>query len=284
MRWPEIALGQVEAVHPSEYAVSVVFPNLGMLTGIRVPVAAGQASRQHGSFALPQRGDWGIVAFFQNDPRSARWLTTLTDAFWHAAPLELLTEDPDLRASFERCGRDTYRHGNGDVEVQFPDGSLLRLTHDGEYDGRTQRQVGVTEGAARTPKRVDPDPPPERAPAQVYFEQKNGLRLHVNAEGTLKIELEGSYLVRAQKGGQVELSNVHGAALELDGAGDVLLKNGSGAHLSLTGDTATLKAGTVVTDGPTKLGSPGAARPVARLGDTVSPTVITSGSSQVTSD
>ncbi|ABW35074.1 hypothetical protein Dgeo_3033 (plasmid) [Deinococcus geothermalis DSM 11300] len=247
MQWPEVALGQVEAAHPAEYAVSVVFPNLGMLTGIRVPVAAAQASRQHGQFALPQRGDWGIVVFYQNDPRSARWLCTLTDAFWHAAPLELLTDDPDLQARFERSGRDTYRHGNGDLEVQHPDGSLFRLTHgSGDPQKRTRRKIGITEGAARTPKRVDPDAP-EADPLQLYFEQKNGVKVHLDERGTLKITLEGAYTVEATREKQVAVSNGAGASVRLLPSGDVAISPGAGGKLLL--------------------GGPGDMRPVARQGD-----------------
>ncbi|PIG96871.1 hypothetical protein [Deinococcus sp. UR1] len=241
MNWPEVALGQVEAIHPSEFAVSVVFPNLGMLTGIRVPVAPAGASREAGRFELPQRGDWGVVLFMQNDVRSARWVHTLADSAWHAAPLELLTADPDLRAAFERTGRDSYRHGNGDVEVQHPDGSLFRVTHAGGHADRTDRQVGITEGAARTRKRIKPTRKTAKR-MHVYFEQKDRLTAHLDDEGNLRVTMivpdepprKLRYKVEALKDGTVRVENRPESKLEMLPSGEVKVSLKNGAQLQFT--------------------------------------------------
>lgn len=246
MSFPEVAIGQVDTVHPGEYAVSVVFPNLGMLTGIRVPVSAPDASRQTGEFHLPQRGDWGMVVFYQNDARSARWVMTIPDAFWHAPPLELLTDDPDLHAAFERSGRDTYRHGRGDIETQHPDGSLTRITHGPDFKKRTKRKVGITEGDARTPKRIDPEKV-EQPPLHLYFEHVTGAKVHLDDQGSVTCQSSGESTLTLDKAGTAKLTSKAGAVIELDAAGNVIIRPGAGGFV--------------------KLGRVGDERPVARVGD-----------------
>lgn len=274
MTWPELALGQVEAVHPADFAVSVVFPSLAMLTGIRVPVSAEAASRETGEFHLPQRGDWGLVVFYQNDARSARWVKTFPDAKHHAAPLELLTADPDLHARFERTGRDTYRHGNGNLEVQHPDGSLFRITHEGSPTERTQRKVSVPQGAQRTPQRVAPTTRDAARP-HVYFEQKDRLTAHLDDEGNLRVTMtvpeepprKLRYKVEALKDGTVRVENRPESKLEMLPTGEVKvsLKNGALLHFTELGDV-------IVKAAPGQrvlLGAGPDYRPVTRAGDPV---------------
>lgn len=259
---PQIALGQVQAIHPAEYAVSVTFPNLGMLSGIRVPLAAAHASRETGRFEMPQRGDWVLIGFYQDDVRSARVLGTLTDAFWNAAPLELLQADPDLCANFERSGRDTYRHGNGDIEVQHPDGSLFRLTHGGgAHDQRTERQVSVTEGEGRTPKRQAPARH-TKGRVQVYFEQKDKFTLHIDQDGNLDADMQGKYRVQGRAEGDLTLSNAAGVSLALKNEGEAYLKLKNGATLTLHSDgSVSVKPAAGM---PIKLGAGPVYRPVIR--------------------
>lgn len=240
-----MALAQVIAIHPEEFAVEVQFPNTSHMSSVRVRVAAGQASATTGSFALPKRGDWGVVAFTQDDIGSARWLSTLTDAITHAAPLENLQADPDLQADFSRSGRDTYHHGNGDIEVQFPDGSLFRLTHSDEGDAakRTERKVSVSSGPERAPERVPSDAKEGERPI-VYFEQKERTKMTLNRDG----DLEGDLTIKQgpmpwlrwyfllHHTGKISLKNRAMSSLELGKEGDIELKTKTGASLKLTKD------------------------------------------------
>lgn len=272
-----MAVGQVETPHPSEGAVSVIFPQLGMLTAIRVQISAENASANTGDFALPQRGDWGLITFHQNDPRSARWTATLQDAFTNAAPLELFTDDPDLRASFERTGRDRYRHGNGDLETQHPDSSLWRVTHgSGDPAKVTQRMVGIVEGEARTRRRVKP----KRKTAdrlQLYFKQSDRLLFHLDDEGNVRINLtvpdepdpKLRYEVKAQKDGTVSVQNRAETKLELLPSGEaaVTLKNGAELRLNADGSIQAKPA----PGKPLLLGAGADHRPVIRAGDLATP-------------
>lgn len=243
---PALALAQVEAVFPDEYAVSVVFKNMAMLTGIRVHVSALHASAETGQFGMPKKGDWGMVVFPQDDPRSGKWLMTLADQIRNAAPLELLSQDPDLQCAFERCGRDRYQHGNGDIEVQYPDGSLFRLTHGSDYSKKTERQVSYPDGPQRQPKRRKPNKK-SASKLHLYFEHAAGTKAHLDDQGTLTVKKSGSYELEASKDGHILLKNGAGAMLEIDAGG-------------------TIKVQSV---GQVLIGPPGGMKPVARLGDKV---------------
>ena len=212
--FPQLAMGQVQAVYPDEYAVEVVFPNLAYLGGVRVKVMAPGASARAGAFELPERGDWGIVFWYQNDWRSARWHGGLTDAFTNAVPLEAFSSDPDLRASFERSGRETWRHGSGDIEVNHPDGSLFRVTHsDDAPDKRTERKAGKL-GPERAPERITYRKADKKR-LQVYFEQKDRTRFSLDREGNAALSLtvpdepvrKFRYRLELRKDGTVEIEN-----------------------------------------------------------------------------
>ncbi len=272
---PQIAMGQVNAVYPDEYAVEVLFPNLAMLTGVRVPLTGSDVDARSGAFSLPERGNWGLVAFYQNDWRSARWLGTLTDAFTHSIPLEALSQDPDLRARFDRSGRESYRHGAGDLEVQHPDGSLFRITHGpGAFDKRTDRYVGekTEDGEGRRVRYRKAD----KKRIQVYFEQQERTRFHLDDEGNAELSLSypgGTralrYRLQLRNDGTVRVENQPGSTVTLASDGSVTIEN-STAGVSQASIRLTVNGDIVLTPGPAGrvlLGGDAAALPVARVGD-----------------
>lgn len=204
MNLPQMALAQVDTVYASEGKVGVTFPTLAMLSGLRVIIAGDGLSARSGEFRLPQRGDFGLVSFYQDDPRSCTWLWNLSDNNWHSAPLEVFETDPLAQVAYARDGSQTIHHGNGDVEVARPDGTVIRLTHSkdgtmGNATGRaavTPRMVSEPEGQARTPTRK-PYTPPALAPADLVINHASGT--------TVRLSADGSILARTAKGHRFSL-------------------------------------------------------------------------------
>lgn len=193
-RFPPLALAQVEAVHPAEYQLSVVFPNYANLVGIRVTVGSPQASAYAGEYALPRRGDWGLVAFWQDDPRTAVWLMNMPDRIWNSIPRENLSEDPQLRARYEWPGIRRLIFGSGDQETILPDGSLFRVTHtkDGSLSNVGNRTIKtlwkVGEAVARgVRKEARKSINPGKAPSDVVFAHASGASVVITADGRVDV-------------------------------------------------------------------------------------------------
>lgn len=192
MNFPQLALAQVDAVFPGEGTIAVTFPHLATLSGVRVRVAQPSASARTGTFTLPQRGDFGLVGFYQNDVRSCVWIANLPSVTWNAHPAELWDADPRAQVTYAEGGAQVIRHGNGDVETAHPDGTLIRITHskDGTVSnagGRaavTARKVTEPVGEARVPTRR-PYAPDAPAPADLHVQHASGATLTITADGSV---------------------------------------------------------------------------------------------------
>lgn len=204
MNLPQLALAQVDTVYASEGKIGVTFPTLAMLSGLRVVIAGDGLNARSGQFELPQRGDFGLVSFYQDDPRSCVWLRNLSDNNWHSAPLEVFEADPLAQVAYARDGSQTIHHGNGDVEMARPDGTVIRLTHakDGTPGNATLRAavtprvVSEPQGQDRVPTRTPYSPPP-LAPADLVINHASGT--------TFRLTADGSVIVRTAKGHQMSL-------------------------------------------------------------------------------
>jgi len=316
---PPLAVAQVEAVYPKQGTLSVSFPGLQNVNGVRVRVAAPiGASARTGTFRLPKRGDWGMVAFYQDDVRSGVWFANLIDHSWHSLPVELHEDDPELSADYARDGTQRLNWANGNQETLYADGSLIRRTHAGDPHQRTPRLVNEwTDAESRETKRV-PYTPPALTPAHFVFEHaapKTQPLIEVTPEGEITIEQRGTRaLVQVSEHGQVSVSAGRDPDTHLPQAATLRTLTGSSAVLSSDG-SVTVTAGldpvsktpkplTLITasgsrieldalgnvnvipgaGGSVNLGGPGGL-PVARLGDTImttfGPGTITGGSSKV---
>jgi hypothetical protein len=195
VRVPPTALAQVDTVFPDEGTLSVVFPHLAMLSGIRVKVSGQGLSARTGRFKLPRRGDWGIVAFYQDDPRSCVWLITLPDDVWNALPSEIFKADPLAGVAYGEDGSHEIHYSNGDRETRYGDGTLLRLTHSkdgtpGNAGGRvrlTPRKVTEPQGADHEATRVGYVAEP-LAPVDVVLQHSSGAVLIVTADGSVNVQ------------------------------------------------------------------------------------------------
>jgi hypothetical protein len=196
-RFPEVALAQVEAVFPDTFELGIVLPNFGSLHAIRVKVAAQHAGPYTGEYMLPKVGEFGMVAFLQDDARSGIWTTTIPSSVWNTAPLEIMQADPTAKVTHSRDGARAIEYSSGDREALLPDGTLLRVT--ASKDGSTSNTTGRSK---RTPMRrsVDEDPgrnsrkavredytPPQVAPVDVRLEHSSGAILTITADGSFHL-------------------------------------------------------------------------------------------------
>lgn len=242
MRMPPTAVAQVDTVYPDEGKIALVFPNLSMLTGIRVKVAFAGASARTGSFGLPKRGDWGLVAFYQDDPRSCVWLIALPDDVWNSLPAEVLKEDPHAQVTYHPSGVQHIRRANGDEEVLRPDGTLMTVTHSGrDKNAKTPRKVTEPEGRERKAARRAYSPP-ALEPATVHLHHATGTEVTVHANGNVEVTTAGGLKVLMDDAAQ----KVH------------------------------TTAPTIIEEGIVKLGGPGASKLVVLDKDPISGTIFDS--------
>lgn len=192
MRFPVLALAQVEAVHPGENALSVNFPNYAMLNGTRVVVSADRATGHAGTFSLPTRGSWGLVSFYQDDARSGVWTRSLSDNVTNAVPIDLFMDDPLLLATIYHDLGHHLHFSSGDDERVLPDGTLIRFTHTkngalsniGLRDHKTHRTEGYyTEDRDRQRR----EPPASAPPVDIVIAHSSGASVVISADGRIDV-------------------------------------------------------------------------------------------------
>ncbi len=250
-----IHLAQVVDVHPSDYTVSVLLPNLTATTGARIRLTEGQ-------FALVQPGKFGLVAFYSEDRRSGVWLVTLPDSANNLIPHELFQDDPKATLEQHPNGAYSLRRSNGDEEHVLPDGSLLKIACSSRNNSRTQRKrtrrksndlFGETERVNWTP--------PARDPADMYLELASGLSIHINGNGKATIT-NGNITLRMEQNrfvleGPVRITN----SVEITGStridGDVQMAGGTQA-VAREGDAVevVIPAGALAVPGGAPLPAP----------------------------
>lgn len=200
-------LGQVTDVDPTTYQARVIFPNIAHLEGIKVALGGVRQHPVAGDFALPEPGDWGIVAFWTNDPRSGVWLTSVPDRFRHIVPTELWTEDPLALLRHTPGDHFTIDHGDGSTESLWPDGTMLRITttKDGVAGNptgstlRTPRKRTLTPALGREPERKDLAPAPH-GPVDVVLEHSSGATVRITADGSFRLDTPAGHSFRLHDG------------------------------------------------------------------------------------
>ena len=245
---PEVTVAQIDTVYPEEGRIAIVFPTQAMLSGIKVKLAAEGASARTGLFRPLQRGDWGLVTFYQNDPRACVWLKSLPDDLWHSYPAEIMTEDPLATVEYEHSGVQRIRFSNGDEETLRPDGTLIRITHSVPdiKAKKTPRKVSEPD-SDREPQRKDYTPP-KLPPAVLYVEHASGTKFTLDEKGNLEAETAGGMKVRMDDEAQTVSTNaptIHNTADKIIEEASSVLLGGPGASKTvvLNGDTVT---GTII--------------------------------------
>ena len=201
---PPLALAQVDTLYPDEGKVSIVFPTLSMLSGLRVRIAAPNISDNTGTFRLPRRGDWGLVAFFQNDPRTCVWLLSVPDERWNTLPVEILADDPEAAVTYTPGGTaqiEWGEQGAGDFEHGRADGTLFRISHgkDGSLSNATRRRRRTDWKVTRDKKRGGHQPPP-LPPADLYLEHASGAVVSLSADGSFLFQTAAGHRFRMHDG------------------------------------------------------------------------------------
>lgn len=189
--WP-FRLAQVVQPH-EDGTLSVLLEDSHYLGEIVVRVARPRAHPAAGAYALPEVGDWGVVAFTRDDMRTGAWLGSLDDRFRNLVPEEVWSED--VRAELRHHPGDqwTLEHGDGTSEHHWPDGSHLRLstTKDGTVSN-TGLRGAVTERLAT--RKVGPGESEraayagaDRPPVDVEFRHSSGATVRITADGTFQL-------------------------------------------------------------------------------------------------
>lgn len=199
--FPQIALGQVSELYPETYEVGVWFSSLA--TMLKVRVAPNHTSTpEYGDSSLPQKGQWGIVIFYQDDERSAIWEKTLRDSLNNAYQADILMQDPRAVAEvFADLSRRLHT-STGDTEHLFADGTLLRFssTKDGTKSNTTGRNkktpfTKTIPGEKRTRKRT-PLENPSKPPLDIHLQHASGATLTLTADGTVLIQTARGHKLR----------------------------------------------------------------------------------------
>ncbi|PZA08295.1 phage baseplate assembly protein V [Meiothermus sp. Pnk-1] len=292
-----IHLAQVIAIHPgtaqdsptdtAPYAatLSVLLSNLMMMGGtdeaprFRVRMLTPGAGPSAGRYSLPRVGDWGLVAFTENDGESGFWLGSIPDDLRHAAPEELWRKDP--YAEVWQHISDFYQitHGDGTQETVWPDGTLLKVTtrKDGAPGNpslraaKTPRKVRRKKagGSGFESQRVD-YPFQAEPPVDIVLKHSSGAEVRISADGSFFLSSPRGHTLRLfdddEKGrdrdGHITTPGNAGA----DSA--IVLEAAGGARIKLQENPVKI----VIEAAQVELGE-GASQGVARLGDTVEVTV-----------
>ncbi len=189
--WP-IQRAQVLEAHPTGL-LSVLLEDYSLLGAIPVRMARARAHPAAGEFALPELGDWGIVAFTRDDMRFGVWLGSLDDDLRNLIPEELWQADRYADLTHHPSDQRTIQHGDGTTETIWPDGSLLKLTttKDGAVSNPSRR-------GSRTPRRMRRKTGPmqserrdyvphSRPPVDVEFQHSSGAIVRITADGSFLI-------------------------------------------------------------------------------------------------
>lgn len=204
-----VYLAQVlpNGVHPDRYEVSVVFAHLAHLASPSMSMTAKCIGRrQHptaGNFALPEPGDWGIVAMLTDDARSAFWLGSIPDVGRNLIPSEILKADARAEVDEAAGGQRRIQWSDGTTEMQWADGSRLVI---GDQTGKpTLRKATRTaqRGGARERKTYTPINMPA---ATVRFTHKTGTKLEIDSAGKVSV-VAGSATIEVTKDGEVKITS-----------------------------------------------------------------------------
>lgn len=198
-----VHIAQVTDVHPTTFEVSVIFPDLSHAEGARVRVTSRRSHPTAGDYQLPERGDWGLVAFWTEHISSGLWLFSTHDLHRHLIPTELLEADPHARLDHRPSDRYTIEHGDGTEEHVWPDGTLLKLTT------RKDDTLGnATERAAITPRYRTLSPaygkPGERKPyagreqppVDVLLNHSSGAQVLITADGSFRLTTPAGHTLK----------------------------------------------------------------------------------------
>lgn len=247
-----VHLAQVTDVHPEEYAVSVYLPYLppGLLgKGLRVRLGGRMQRPNAGDYYLPRVGDWGLVAFPLEDPRSGVWILSLPDRGFHLVPEELLTQDPDAVLTHHPGGQWTVHHGDGSTEAVWPDGTavqVIRKDSPRSWLGRLVERFRTRRSSqAWTPPERKPYSPPPGPTAYLYLTHPSGAEVHLAQDGSVRVKTPAGHTLTLDEGefgapGELTWRHASGHVVRLTPTGIVVHSAGT---LTLTA------AGAVVIDG-----------------------------------
>lgn len=230
-----IHLAQVIAVHPSapDPTPEDQPPYAGTLDVIlldatpvddpqrayRVRVLRPRAHPSAGHYLMPEVGDFGLVAFYANDPRAGVWLGALDDNLRQMVPEELWARDPYAEVHHLPSDRYAIYHGDGTEEHVWPDGTFLKLTtrKDGSFSNAGYR-AKLTERKARRKTRAFasqrvPYTPHQEPPLDLVFRHASGAEVWLSADGSLEVRTAEGHAVRLFDGTEKARDPATGAPL-----------------------------------------------------------------------
>jgi len=168
----------------------------------RVRVLRPRAHPSAGTYALPEVGDFGLVAFYANDPRAGVWLGALDDALRNMIPEELWKQDPYAELRHFPSDRYAIYHGDGTEEHVWPDGTFLKVTtrKDGTPSNRTYREKLTRRRVRRKIREFASrreDYTPHREPPQdLVFRHASGAVVHLSADGSIVVQTARGHRLR----------------------------------------------------------------------------------------
>jgi len=190
-------------IHPETYEVSVALRHMGFFDGIKIALGGRRQHPVAGDFEMPEVGDWGIVAFTSDNPRSGIWLCSRPDKHRNMVPAELLKDDP--KASLVHHPGDQYmvQHGDGSSELVWPDGTFAKVTtrKDGSLSNETARSELVERTYSTTSRfgekgQRKPFEGRAQPPVDFSFEHALGFTFRITADGSLAIQTPKGHLLK----------------------------------------------------------------------------------------
>lgn len=239
-----VHLGQVVDVHPKEYEVSVYLPYLPpslLGKGLRVRLGGRMQQPRAGDYYLPRVGEWGLVAFPLEDPRSGVWLLSLPDRGHHLVPEEILTQDPKAALVHWPGGQWALQEGDGSTELAWPDGTFLQVLREREPGEPRPRKLTRRKGQPFTPPEREPLPPPQPPRVALLLRHASGTEVRVGRDGRVE--------VRTAQGRRFVLDDPGAEILLQDPGGSILRITPTGVTLHAVGSLTLTATGPVTIDG-----------------------------------
>jgi hypothetical protein len=249
-----IHLAQVVDVHPKDYEVSVYLPHLPpsfLGKGVRVKLGGRMQRPKAGDFYLPQVGEWGLVAFPQDDWRAGYWLISLPDRGFHIIPQELFEEDPHATLTHYPGGQWRVERGDGSTELAWPDGTslqVLRKDNPRSFLGRLMDRFRTLRKGKEwiEPKRESLEAPPGPT-TYIHLKHASGTEVHLAQDGSVKVTTPSGLTFTLDEGEWAQEEKVTLA----HPAGHSLTMTASSVSLHSAGALNITAAGPVVIDGAT---------------------------------
>ena len=241
MAMPLITVAQVVSHVPDNGAMNVILRTSGQSPGfpVRMGYTGPADSLRIRQRPMPVRGSWGLVAFPYGDARNGIWLCSilpnLADALTSTSAGATDT-DPFIDYDSQYSGFWKLIDGQGQLAMEFPDGSSLVVGASGALPTIYRHTVGANNARSKIPfTSTDRIASPPSTPFVMNLTLASGANISTDSAGNITI-------TAGESGGGSIFINAAGTSF----SGNVQVGTGAtGSFTTPTGQTVTVQDGIV---------------------------------------